>query len=72
VGHATRLSRNVGRSVSNLYFVNTLGAALGCFLVAGLLMSRLGLAGSLRIAAMMNVGLGLVMLGVARWKARIS
>src|SRR3954471_2621992 len=40
--HLVKRSGNVGRSVGLLYFVNTLGSAFACFMVAGFLMRLLG------------------------------
>jgi len=70
VGHMTRRSRNVGKTVSTLYFANTLGAALGCFAVAGFTLGSLGLAGSVRLAAGLNLALGVVVLACALWQER--
>jgi len=55
VAHQVRNTGSVGQSVSWLYFVNTLGAALGAFLAAGVLLGRFGQSGSLRIAAAANL-----------------
>lgn len=48
-------TRHVGRSVSGLYFVNTLGAGLGAFLGAFIFLRHSGLAGSVKMAALFNV-----------------
>jgi predicted membrane-bound spermidine synthase len=66
VGHVARRSGNVGRAVGDLYFVNTLGAAAGAFLAAGVLMGALGLALSVRWAAALNLLLGLGVLSLLR------
>ena len=55
VEHLVRASHNVGISVSSLYFANTLGSGVACFLAAGLLMPALGQTGSVLCAASMNV-----------------
>jgi spermidine synthase len=55
VAHLVRLSRNVGRSVGILYFVNTLGSAAACFAVASFIMGALGLDGAVRVATALNL-----------------
>lgn len=72
VAFATRRSGNVGRSVGNLYFVNTLGAALGAFLSAGFLLGWLGLSTSVELAAGLNVALGLTVVAFSRLEAKKS
>ena len=54
VAHQVRASGSVGESVSWLYFVNTLGAAMGAFLSAFWLLRAFGLGGAVRIAAALN------------------
>ena len=54
VAHLFRISGNVGRSVGSLYFVNTLGSAAACFLAAEVTMHRLGMSGSVMLAAGIN------------------
>ena len=56
----------MGRSVAGLYFANTLGASLGAFLAVGLLFGRLGITGTVRTAAAVNVLLGLAVLVLGR------
>jgi len=48
-------SHNFFNSVSYLYFVNTLGAALGCLFTSYILISFLGLDSSIYVAALINV-----------------
>jgi len=55
VAHCVRATGHVGRSVSGLYFVNTLGAGLGAFAAAFVLLRRFGLSGSVEIAAVLNL-----------------
>lgn len=63
VRYCTDLSGNVGQSVSTLYYVNTLGSAVACF-VAGLFIFRiLGMAGSVYLAAAMNAAIAFLVLG---------
>jgi predicted membrane-bound spermidine synthase len=58
----------VGHSVSWLYFVNTLGGALGAFLAGLQLLGQLGLQGSVQFAAALNVLCALAVF--ATWKLR--
>ncbi len=62
VCYTTRLSGNVGRSVGALYCVNTLGGAMGCFIAAGWLLGAIGLTGTVQSTAIINIGLGLIVL----------
>src|SRR5580704_11662440 len=54
VEHLVRRSGRVGASVSQLYFVNTLGSAIACYLCAVYLLREFGQAGSVSIAACLN------------------
>lgn len=51
-------SRNVGQSLGMLYFVNTLGSAVACFVAAGVMMRLLGQSGSVAAAAVINACVG--------------
>jgi spermidine synthase len=55
VGHAVKTSVNVGVSTGRLYYINTLGAAVGCLCAALFVFPFLGVAATLRIAAALNV-----------------
>ena len=55
VAQLVRLSGNVGRSVGILYFVNTLGSAVACFVTAWFTMPYLGMSRSVAVAAALNV-----------------
>ena len=55
VAHFSRASRNVGRSVGTLYFINTLGSALASVLAVTVLMGHLGQARTVRLAAALNL-----------------
>lgn len=55
VAHQVAACSQVGRAVSHLYFVNTLGAALGAFLAVFWLLGEFGLSGTVRIAALLNL-----------------
>lgn len=68
VAHQVRTCGDVGESVSWLYFVNTLGAALGAFLAALWLLRIFGLSGSVRAAASLNALVALVVF--ATWVSR--
>jgi len=54
VSYQVRQTGHVGGSVSRLYFVNTLGAALGAFIAARWLLGGLGMAGTVNVAAVLN------------------
>jgi len=58
-------SGRVGFSVSMLYFVNTFGSAVACYLCATFLLRDFGQSGSVTLAAGMNalVGLAAILLG---------
>lgn len=58
VAHLVRTSKSVGRSVGSLYFVNTLGSAIACFIAANITMKLLGQSGSVLLAALVNVCIG--------------
>ena len=59
-------SGQVGRSVSWLYFVNTLGAALGCFVASKWLLFTFQMSGCVSLAAQLNLLSALVALCVFR------
>lgn len=50
-----RRSGNVGQSVGRLYYVNTLGAAAACVAAVVLVLGALGQAGTVRLAAAINL-----------------
>ena len=72
VAHVTRQSGNVGRSVSALYFANTLGAASGAFLAAGYLLGHYGLLGSVRWAAVINLAMAASVWFIARGRSAVG
>src|SRR5204862_3844255 len=49
---------NLGRSVGLLYFINTLGSAIACFLTADLLFVFLGQQAAVLVAAAFNLLVG--------------
>lgn len=67
------LTGNVGRSVDIFYFVNTLGAALACFLAVGILFVYVGLSGAVAFSVWVNILLaGTVLSAHLLWSGRIS
>jgi predicted membrane-bound spermidine synthase len=56
---------NIGRSVGLLYSVNTFGSAIACFVGAFGLMHLLGMQNTARLAAAINVLVGVTGLGLA-------
>lgn len=54
VGHLVRRSGNVGASVGQLYYVNTLGAGVACLACAVVLFPLLGMHGSVVVAVAFN------------------
>lgn len=69
VAHLVREIGNVGRSVGVLYFVNTLGSAAGSIAAALFVLGALGQAGSVRLAAAVNVTVALAVLAFW-WRRR--
>lgn len=68
VAHQVRACGSVGESVSWLYFVNTLGAALGAFIAALWLLRVSGLSGSVRVAAVLNGAVAMIVFVI--WMVR--
>lgn len=64
VAHLVRQSGNVGRSVGMLYFVNTLGSAAASILAVMSIMGPFGQQGTVRLAACINVAVGLTVLSM--------
>jgi len=60
VAHLVRSSGNVGKSVGTLYFVNTLGSAFASAAAVLFVLGKAGQAGTVRIAAVMNVTVSLL------------
>jgi predicted membrane-bound spermidine synthase len=58
VAHAVSVSRNVGRSVGWLYFVNTLGSAGAAFAAVWWILGGLGQQGTVLLAAGVNCAVG--------------
>ena len=72
VAYMTDRSGNVGRSVSTLYFVNTLGAVAGAFIASSVLLGALGLSSTVQATAVLNAGLGVVVFGMASLERRTT
>ncbi len=58
--------RDLLRNVSSYYFMNTIGAAIGCFLAGMVLISLVGLDGTIYLAALLNLLLAGAILGFIR------
>jgi spermidine synthase len=58
VEHLVMRTSRVGFSVSRLYFVNTFGSAVACYLCASFLLRDFGQTGSVRLAACLNALVG--------------
>lgn len=58
VEQLVRSSHNVGYSVATLYFVNTLGSAVACYLCANFVLRDFGQSGSVTLAACINLVVG--------------
>lgn len=65
VAHQVRTIKHVGDAVSTLYFVNTLGGALGAFLAVYVVLGTLGMSGAVNLAAALNATVATVVL--ATW-----
>jgi predicted membrane-bound spermidine synthase len=66
VQHVIRFSGRIGHSVATLYFVNTFGSAVACYLCATFLLRDFGQSRSVEIAACLNLLVGSVTLVFAR------
>lgn len=60
VTHVNQYNKNIGRSVGELYFANTLGGVLGAFLAGFLLLNFFDVVRIVNFAALLNVGIALV------------
>src|ERR1700754_252699 len=58
--------RDLLRNVSSYYFMNTIGAAIGCFVAGMILISLVGLDGTIYLAALLNLLLAGAILGFIR------
>jgi len=60
VAHLVRSSKNVGKSVGTLYFVNTLGSAFASAAAVLFVMKSAGLKGTVQAAAVLNLTVSLL------------
>jgi spermidine synthase len=58
---------SLGRRIGDLYAINTLGAVVGCALTGFYLIPGLGLRGSVRLAAMLNLGIAVLVVATVIW-----
>jgi spermidine synthase len=56
--HLVRHSGRVGQSMATLYFVNTFGSAVACYICASFLLREFGRSGSVTMAACLNTLVG--------------
>jgi predicted membrane-bound spermidine synthase len=66
VMNQVRLQRNVGDAVGRLYFTNTLGSAAAAGVAALLLLGHLGQEATVQFAAVLNIGIGILVYARAR------
>lgn len=66
VSHLFQRYKNLGKTVGTLYFINTLGSAIACFLVADVLFVLLGEFGSVMAAVACNWTVAALVLHYAR------
>ncbi len=70
VAHLVKLTHNVGQSVGQLYFSNTIGSAAACFVCAFIVFRRLGMHGSVYFAVALNITIALITAGAYLIQAR--
>jgi spermidine synthase len=58
---------SLGRRIGDLYAINTLGAVLGCALSGFYLIPELGLRGSARLAAALNLSIAVLVIVAVMW-----
>lgn len=58
---------SLGRRIGDLYAVNTLGAVVGCALSGFYLIPELGLRGSVRLAAVLNLSIAVLVILAVMW-----
>ncbi|HEV7600926.1 MAG TPA: fused MFS/spermidine synthase [Bradyrhizobium sp.] len=63
--------RDLLRNVSSYYFMNTIGAAIGCFVAGTVLISLVGLNGTIYLAALLNLLLAAAIFGLVRNNTRL-
>jgi spermidine synthase len=72
VEQLVQASGSVGNSVSRLYFVNTLGSAIACYLCATFLLRNFSQSGAVSLAAILNTIVGAAAYLYARREGRES
>ena len=72
VAHEVRAVRHVGSAVSALYFVNTLGGALGAFVAVYIVLGALGMSGAVHLAAVLNASVAGVVLVTWWWRRNVK
>src|SRR5262245_2005090 len=70
--HAVERFSHLGFRVGSLYALNTLGAAVGCFLAGFYGVPLLGLRGTTAVAVSLNVAVGLGALTLERWQRGLT
>ncbi|MEI6259617.1 MAG: spermidine synthase [Deltaproteobacteria bacterium] len=71
VGHFNRYYGSIGKSVGVLYFINTIGAAVACFMTTDLLFVFFGLQTTVYIAVICNLTVAVLVFRYTRATARI-
>lgn len=66
------VDRSLLRNVSSYYFMNTIGAAIGCLVAGTVLISLVGLDGTIYVAALLNLLLGGAVLWLVRNRGRLD
>jgi spermidine synthase len=66
VGHLSRYYANIGKSVGLLYFINTFGSAIACFMTAELLFAVFGLQTTVYVAAACNLAVAVFVFSYIR------
>ena len=65
-------SAEIGRGTALLYFLNTSGAIVGCLLAGFVMLERLGLQGTTVAAALVNIVVALIALGLSRVRRDVA
>lgn len=72
VGYLNRYYDNVGKSVGVLYFINTIGSAVACFLTADVLFKFFGLQAAVLVAAICNFLVAVLIYNYCRRLVRVE
>ena len=65
----TGSARQLGRSIGNVYAVNTVGSILGAFCAGFILIPLLGIRPSIVLTVALNTGIGCLLILKSRWQA---